>query len=80
LLYAFQPNSEPLNKASLRLFIRSGSLHEEDEEQGLAHLLEHMAFVDSWHFPSRSLVSVLQEAGIGFGLSSSLLSFSPVSL
>jgi zinc protease len=60
-------NSEPRNRASLRLLVLGGSLHESDAQQGLAHFLEHMAFNGSTHFPPGELVKYFQRIGMDFG-------------
>ncbi|MBW8891491.1 MAG: insulinase family protein, partial [Burkholderiales bacterium] len=44
LRYAIQKNATPPGQAALRLWFDAGSLDETDEQQGLAHFLEHMAF------------------------------------
>ncbi|MCM8528876.1 MAG: insulinase family protein, partial [Lentisphaeraceae bacterium] len=45
-------NKSPANKVEMYLHINSGSLDEEDNQQGLAHFLEHMAFNGSKNFPA----------------------------
>lgn len=67
LRYAILPNSEPRGRASLRLVILAGSLHEEEHERGLAHFLEHMAFNGSTHFAPGELIKYFQRIGMGFG-------------
>ncbi len=67
LRYALLPNSEPKGRASLRLALRVGSLHETDDQRGLAHFLEHLAFNGSTHFPPGSLVEFFQRLGMSFG-------------
>ena len=44
LRYVIYPNQEPKGRASLRLLVRAGSLYEEENQRGVAHFLEHMAF------------------------------------
>jgi zinc protease len=65
--YVIFPNHEPRNRASLRLLVLSGSLQEKDDQQGLAHFLEHMAFNGSAHFAPGTLVEVFQRLGMSFG-------------
>lgn len=65
--YAIMKNATPSGQASLRLRIGSGSLHETDEQQGLAHFLEHMAFKGSTHVPEGEMVKILQRKGLAFG-------------
>jgi zinc protease len=67
LRYVILPNAEPPGRASLRLFVDAGSLMEEDDQQGLAHFLEHMAFNGTRHYPPGQLVEYLQRLGMGFG-------------
>jgi len=66
--YVVLPNQEPKGRASLRLLILAGSLHEMDEQRGLAHFLEHMAFNGSTHYPPGTLVEFFQRIGMGFGI------------
>ena len=65
--YAIMPNREPPEKVSLRLFVGAGSLMEEENQRGLAHFLEHMAFNGSRNFSGGDLVEYLQRLGMGFG-------------
>lgn len=65
--YAIMRSAQPQGRVSLRLRIASGSLLEEDPQQGLAHLLEHMAFNGSKHYAPGELIPALQRIGIGFG-------------
>ena len=67
LEYALMRSQQPPNKISLRLRIGSGSLQESDEQRGLAHYLEHLAFNGSERFPPGELVPRLQKAGLAFG-------------
>src|SRR5690242_15204343 len=65
--YALMRNAEPQNTASVRMRIAAGSLQEADNQQGLAHFLEHMAFNGSKHFAEGEAVKVLQRKGLAFG-------------
>ncbi len=65
--YIIYPNAEPPKRVSLRLHIASGSLMEADDQQGLAHFLEHMVFNGSKDFTSEELVPKMQRLGIAFG-------------
>ncbi|MGF1452069.1 MAG: M16 family metallopeptidase, partial [Opitutales bacterium] len=67
LTYAIMPNEEPPERVSLRLLVRAGSLQETDEQAGLAHFLEHMAFNGSENYAPGELVEYLQRLGMGFG-------------
>jgi zinc protease len=65
--YVIVPNDEPPGRASIRLYMDVGSLMEEDDQQGMAHYLEHMAFNGSRHFPGGEMVEYFQRLGMGFG-------------
>ncbi len=67
LRYVVLPNAEPKGRASLRLLVLAGSLHEEENQRGVAHFLEHMAFNGSQHFAPGTLVEVFQRMGMSFG-------------
>ncbi len=67
LRYAILPNAEPPNRVSLRLFVDAGSLMEADNQQGLAHFLEHMAFNGTSNYPAGEMVEYFQRLGMGFG-------------
>ncbi|MCB1203810.1 MAG: insulinase family protein [Verrucomicrobiae bacterium] len=67
LRYAILPNPEPPSRVSMRLFIDAGSLMENDDQQGLAHFLEHMAFNGTKNFPAGEMVEYFQRLGMGFG-------------
>ena len=65
--YAIMKNAEPPKRVSMRLFVDAGSLMEEDNQQGLAHFLEHMAFNGSKNFPAGEMVEYFQRLGMAFG-------------
>ncbi len=65
--YAVLPNHEPKGRASLRFVVRAGSLNETDDQRGLAHFLEHMAFNGSTHYAPGTLVEFFQRLGMSFG-------------
>ena len=65
--YAILPHNEPPKKVSARLYIDAGSLMERDDQQGLAHFLEHMAFNGTTHFPADEMVEFFQRLGMAFG-------------
>jgi zinc protease len=65
--YVILKNQEPPGRASLRLYMDVGSLMEEDDQQGMAHFLEHMAFNGSRNFPSGEMVEYFQRLGMAFG-------------
>lgn len=61
-------NKSPADKVEMYLHINSGSLDEEDNQQGLAHFLEHMAFNGSKNFPAGSLIKYFESLGLTFGM------------
>ncbi|HZK99509.1 MAG TPA: insulinase family protein [Caulobacteraceae bacterium] len=65
--YAIMRNDTPAGQTSIRLRIGSGSLEESDDQQGLAHVLEHMAFKGSTHVAAGEMVKILQREGLAFG-------------
>ncbi len=67
LTYYIRHNGWPEKRVSLRLAVKAGSLVEEDDQQGLAHLVEHMAFNGSEHFKPGELVKYLESVGARFG-------------
>ncbi|MBI5382182.1 MAG: insulinase family protein [Opitutae bacterium] len=75
LRYAILPNAEPKDRVSLRFIVMAGSLHEEDDERGLAHFVEHQAFRHTRKFPDDSMVSTLQRRGISLGPDSGAFTF-----
>ncbi|TDB65947.1 M16 family metallopeptidase [Arundinibacter roseus] len=67
LTYYIRKNVEPKNRAELRLVLKAGSILETDEQQGLAHFMEHMSFNGTKNFPKNELVNFLQKTGVRFG-------------
>ena len=67
LTYFVRLNSRPARRMSLRLAVKAGSLNEADDQQGLAHLVEHMAFNGSEHFKPGELVSYFESTGARLG-------------
>jgi len=67
LKYYIRTNKQPLNRAELRLVVKAGSVLEDDDQQGLAHFLEHMAFNGTKNFPGEQVVKFLQSTGMRFG-------------
>lgn len=67
LTYYIKKNGLPENKVDLRLMINAGSILETDEQQGLAHFMEHMCFNGTKRFPKNKLVDYLQSIGVKFG-------------
>ncbi|MDX1382506.1 MAG: insulinase family protein [Thermoanaerobaculia bacterium] len=67
LRYYIRHNDRPENRLELRLVVNAGSILEDDDQQGLAHFLEHMAFNGSRHFQKSELVEYLESIGMRFG-------------
>ena len=64
LLY---PRKDPTDSLEGRLIVRAGSLQEAENERGLAHFIEHMAFNGTKNFPGQSLFKGLEKHGIMLG-------------
>ena len=67
LTYYIQRNARPERKLELRLVVKAGSILEDEDQRGLAHFVEHMAFNGTTNFRKHELVSYLQSIGVGFG-------------
>ncbi|MGO4410893.1 MULTISPECIES: M16 family metallopeptidase [unclassified Brevundimonas] len=65
--YAIMKNATPPGQASLRLRIDAGSLMENDDQLGLAHFMEHMAFNGTTNVPENELLRILERLGLAFG-------------
>lgn len=67
LTYYVRENKKPEKKVELRLVVKVGSIMEDDDQQGLAHMAEHMAFNGTRNFKKNDIVSYLQSIGVEFG-------------
>lgn len=67
LRYYVRENHEPEGRAELRLAVNAGSVLENEDQRGLAHLLEHMAFNGTERFAEAELVRYLESVGTRFG-------------
>ncbi len=65
--YIIRPTSEPKGRASVRLYVNTGSLDEQEHEKGISHLLEHLVFNGSRNFKRGELIPAMQQMGLGFG-------------
>jgi zinc protease len=65
--YYIRANARPENRAVLRLAVKAGSVLEDDDQRGLAHFLEHMAFNGTEHFAPGELTATFERAGARFG-------------
>ncbi len=67
LTYYIRRNTRPEKRINLQLAVQAGSVDETDEQQGLAHFLEHMAFNGSRHFKAGELISTFESTGARLG-------------
>ncbi len=67
LQWFVEENGRPAHRAELRLVLRVGALAEDDDQRGLAHFLEHMAFNGTTHFPGNTLTDTMSGFGMEFG-------------
>lgn len=67
LTYYVRENKKPEKKVELRLVVKVGSIMEDDDQLGLAHMAEHMAFNGTRNFKKNDIVSYLQDIGVEFG-------------
>ena len=65
--YFVRANGQPRGRAELRLVVNAGSVLEDDDQRGLAHFVEHMAFNGTEHFPGQDVVAFIQALGMRFG-------------
>src|SRR5215468_1022839 len=67
LRYYVRANNRPEKRAELRLVVKAGSVLEDDDQQGLAHFVEHMAFNGTEHFPKNEIIKFIESVGMRFG-------------
>jgi zinc protease len=67
LTYYIRENKMPEKRAELRIAVKAGSILEDDDQQGLAHFVEHMAFNGTKDFPKQDIVNFLEKSGVRFG-------------
>ncbi|MDE2975377.1 MAG: insulinase family protein [Gemmatimonadota bacterium] len=67
LTFFIHENDQPENRAELRLAVNAGSILEDDNQLGLAHFVEHMAFNGTRNFEKQELVDYLESIGMRFG-------------
>ena len=68
LTYYIRHNDQPAQRAEFYLATNVGAYQEEDDQDGLAHFLEHMCFNGTKNFPDKKLLEYLQSIGAEFGL------------
>ena len=67
LTYYILKNSEPEKRASFYIIQNVGAILENDDQNGLAHFLEHMAFNGTKNFPEKGIINTLEKHGVAFG-------------
>src|SRR6187431_2823554 len=67
LRYYVRANRVPAGRAELRLAVKAGSVLEDDDQRGLAHFVEHMAFNGTRNFPGNAVGTFMQSIGVRFG-------------
>ena len=67
LEYYIRPNERPQDRAELRLVVKAGSILEDEDQRGLAHFVEHMAFNGTENYAENELIDYLQSTGARFG-------------
>jgi zinc protease len=67
LTYYVMPHRKPEKRAYLRLVVNAGSVLEDDDQQGLAHFVEHMGFNGTRRFPKHEITNFVEKAGMSFG-------------
>lgn len=67
LRYYIKENKKPENRAVIWLAVNAGSVLEEDNQQGLAHLVEHMAFNGTNNYKKHEIIDFLESIGMQFG-------------
>ena len=67
LTYYIRHNEKPKGQASFYIYHDVGAVQEEDDQQGLAHFLEHMAFNGTKNLPGKQMIEYLETIGVQFG-------------
>lgn len=65
--YYLEKNSEPQNRIQMRLVVKAGSNMEDDDQRGVAHFVEHLAFNGTKNFEKNSIIDFFELAGMNFG-------------
>lgn len=68
LSYYIAENTNPESRVYVRLVVNAGSMNEGDDQRGVAHIVEHMAFNGTENYPGNDVIKVLEEAGMKFGV------------
>jgi zinc protease len=80
MTFYIMQNRKPENRAALRLAVNAGSIMETEEQQGLAHFCEHMAFNGTKNFKKNELVQYLESIGMRFGGDLNAVSYTHLTL
>src|SRR5687767_3312618 len=67
LTYYVLPHGKPEQRASLWLAVNAGSVQEDEDQKGLAHFVEHMAFNGTKRFPKQAIIDYIEKVGMQFG-------------
>ena len=67
LTYYIRHNEKPAQRANFYIAQKVGSILEEENQRGLAHFLEHMAFNGLEHFPKKTMLDYMERNGVKFG-------------
>ena len=67
MTYYIKHNEEPKERASFYIIQNVGAVLEDDNQNGLAHFLEHMSFNGTKNFPDKGIISSLEKHGVAFG-------------
>jgi zinc protease len=67
LTYYIRHNEQPKQRADFHIAQAVGAVLEEDDQNGLAHFLEHMAFNGTQHFPGKGIIKYFESVGVNFG-------------
>ena len=67
LTYLIRHNEKPAQRANFYIAQKVGSILEEEDQRGLAHFLEHMAFNGLEHFPKKAMLDYMERNGVKFG-------------
>ena len=67
MTYYIRHNEKPKGQADFYILHDVGAIQEDDNQQGLAHFLEHMAFNGTKNLPNKTLIEWLEKVGVKFG-------------
>ena len=67
LTYYVKGNKKPEKRVQLWLAVNAGSVQENDDQRGLAHMVEHLAFEGTKHFPKHDIQNFIERSGMKFG-------------